>query len=101
MKWMLFVLVSFAIMRDHAFVGGGPNRFAPGVPAKKPSSIRSQIEPMIGTKVISIHHPDLSRSCQRLMSTRMAGMIEARANRPRALEPLENQVTEELKAVDV
>jgi hypothetical protein len=46
-------------------VTGGPNRFGPGVPLRKPSSISSQIAPMIGTSPISAHQPDLSRYFRR------------------------------------
>ena len=55
-------------------VTGEPNWFGPGVPLRKPSSIRSQIAPMIGISPISTHQPDLSRSWKRLMVTMMAGI---------------------------
>ena len=42
--------------------GGGPKRFGPGVPARKPSSMRIQIAPIIGMSTINTHQPDLSLS---------------------------------------
>ncbi len=43
-----------------------PNLFGPGVPPKNPHSISTHSHPMIGTKFIRNHQPDLSRSCHRL-----------------------------------
>ena len=44
-----------------------PNRFGPAVPLKNPHSISTHSQPMIGTRLIRNHQPDLSRSCQRLI----------------------------------
>jgi hypothetical protein len=43
-----------------------PNLLGPAVPLKNPHSISTHSWPMIGTKFIKNHQPDLSRSCQRL-----------------------------------
>jgi hypothetical protein len=56
--------------RAQTLVTGEPKRFGPGVPLRKPSSIRSQIAPMIGISPISTHQPDLSRSWKRLIWTK-------------------------------
>ncbi|MDB6032954.1 MAG: hypothetical protein JWM16_3292 [Verrucomicrobiales bacterium] len=63
--------------------GSGPKRFSPVVPGRQPNSTSTQTNPMQGTRLIRTHHPDLSRSCQRLICTMMATTMSGSISSPR------------------
>ncbi|MEO5560524.1 MAG: hypothetical protein ABIO49_11520 [Dokdonella sp.] len=55
------------------YCGVAPKRFGAELPAMKPLKTRATSPPTAGTRLIRIHHADLSTSCQRLAWIARAG----------------------------